>query len=178
MKKLCGACKTEKPLSEFHVNKANRDGLATTCKECRRTYNKDWRSKNKEHVLGYGRAYYADNKERVLEYSKTYYDDNKDRILERVKQYNQTESGKSRSKQRKKVYGENNPQKIKAKSAVNRAVRTGRLKSINDCDCQVCGKQAQHYHHWSYDRIHWLHVIPLCVKCHVKIHRDNGNEME
>lgn len=33
--KRCGYCKTAKPLSEFHRNRANRDGYAGRCKPCR-----------------------------------------------------------------------------------------------------------------------------------------------
>lgn len=33
--KVCGKCKEEKPLSEFSVNKRNKDGLEYICKVCR-----------------------------------------------------------------------------------------------------------------------------------------------
>jgi hypothetical protein len=35
--KYCPKCKTEKPRSDFHRNRAQRDGLATWCKQCSNT---------------------------------------------------------------------------------------------------------------------------------------------
>ena len=33
--KICKTCETEKPFSEFHINKRQRYGYANNCKECR-----------------------------------------------------------------------------------------------------------------------------------------------
>lgn len=38
MKKFCGKCKIEKPLSEFCKDKHRKDGLDSTCKICRKNY--------------------------------------------------------------------------------------------------------------------------------------------
>lgn len=36
--KTCSKCNTEKPLIEFHKNKARKDGVATYCKKCTSEY--------------------------------------------------------------------------------------------------------------------------------------------
>ncbi len=53
-------------------------------------------------------------------------------------------------------------------SPVQNAVKGGALPPVRACNCFVCGKQARHYHHVDYDKP--LEVIPVCVKCHSKVH--------
>jgi len=57
----------------------------------------------------------------------------------------------------------------KAKDAINHAIRDGKLLPALHYWCS-CGKQAEQYHHWSYEPEHWFDVIPVCHKCHVHIH--------
>ena len=47
---------------------------------------------------------------------------------------------------------------------VQHAVNTGALPPARECNCFVCGKPAQHYHHVDYAKP--LEVMPVCVKCH------------
>lgn len=42
--KICGICKTEKPLSEFYKNK--KDKLCGDCKTCRKKRTKRWKKEN------------------------------------------------------------------------------------------------------------------------------------
>ena len=46
-KKVCGKCKGEFGLSEFHKDKSRKDGYAYFCKECRRIYSQIDRVKEK-----------------------------------------------------------------------------------------------------------------------------------
>lgn len=46
--KYCAKCDTQKPLEEFGKNRAKKDGLATSCKECRNGYAKGWYAENTE----------------------------------------------------------------------------------------------------------------------------------
>jgi uncharacterized Zn finger protein len=49
--KVCRKCGTEKPVSEFHKNRAERaDGLQTSCKECSKTTTYNYRHSEKGHV--------------------------------------------------------------------------------------------------------------------------------
>jgi hypothetical protein len=53
--KKCGSCKEVKPLSNFHKNKSQYDGLNGKCKECRKEYDAEWCLVNREKVLAWKR---------------------------------------------------------------------------------------------------------------------------
>lgn len=67
-------------------------------------------------------------------------------------------------------YKKNNPIKARAQDTVKRAVQSGKLPKVQTLQCTHCGRMATSYHHWSYEREHWLDVVPLCHSCHMKIH--------
>lgn len=60
----------------------------------------------------------------------------------------------------------------KAHRAVTAAVELGIMPPAAMLDCLSCRRRAKHYHHHlGYEEEHWLDVIPLCVKCHMREHR-------
>jgi len=60
--------------------------------------------------------------------------------------------------------------KITAKMEL--AIRRGMLPPIGERMCEICGRQASHYHHpYRYSVTHALDVIPLCIPCHSKEHK-------
>lgn len=58
-----------------------------------------------------------------------------------------------------------------ARAAVQFAIRRLELPPVTERACLQCGGQAQHYHHWSYLKQDWLDVMPLCRRCHKRVHR-------
>lgn len=44
--KTCSTCKVEKPESEFHKHRRNKDGLNYTCKNCANARTQQWRLNN------------------------------------------------------------------------------------------------------------------------------------
>ena len=71
--------------------------------------------------------------------------------------------------QRSRLYAKKNPEKKFAHTHLRLAVRCGRVK-VPDC-CAACGSVARpHGHHPDYSFP--LHVIWLCVRCHLSLHRD------
>ena len=46
--KKCHKCGRELPLSEFHLNRTNKDGHSSNCKDCVRAYDKERASKRIE----------------------------------------------------------------------------------------------------------------------------------
>ena len=68
-------------------------------------------------------------------------------------------------------YRAENPDRIKARNAVNDAIKLGHLCPPSELDCNHCGEQAQHWHHWwSYAEEFWFWILPLCRKCHKAEH--------
>jgi len=96
------------------------------------------------------------------------------------KEYNQTEQSKAshkryrqseKSKERYKRYSVRHPNHIKAKNAVNHAIRAGQLPRPDTLFCKYCyGIAEQYHHHKGYAPKYWLDVVPVCEKCHRKIH--------
>ena len=88
--KQCSKCKSNKPLSEYHLNKQNKDGLNSYCKDCKKKYmRKNYQSKKQQ-----AKQYYQDNKVKIQKYyqdnkeSKRQYDkDNKIRINKNIKRW-------------------------------------------------------------------------------------------
>lgn len=58
-----------------------------------------------------------------------------------------------------------NPQAYRAHTAVNNAVRDGRLKKL---PCEFCGADRTMAHHKDYSKP--LDVMWLCAKCHNRLH--------
>ena len=63
--KKCSKCKIEKPLTEFHANKKNKDGHWGHCKSCRAKYDAEYHAKNREKRLKQSAEYYVKNKEKI-----------------------------------------------------------------------------------------------------------------
>ena len=66
-------------------------------------------------------------------------------------------------------FRKNNLEKIKARDKLNWVFRND--KKSNNFICGMCGKISTQKHHENYDLP--FVFIPLCVKCHGKIHRRN-----
>lgn len=79
------------------------------------------------------------------------------------KKYNQSEKGKLARRRFCIKY----PERRKAQSDVQYAIKIGRLPRLVDLQCHYCSKQAEQYHHPNYAKP--LDVIPTCKKCHIKI---------
>jgi hypothetical protein len=60
--KACSRCKVPKPLDEFGVNNATRDGLAYYCKPCARAIN---RARPKEEQVESARRYRERNRQKI-----------------------------------------------------------------------------------------------------------------
>ena len=69
-----------------------------------------------------------------------------------------------------KHYRLRHPKRMKAKNAVNNAIRKGELPRPDTLLCINCFEQAKDYHHPSYEPEHKFKVVPVCKKCHRKIH--------
>lgn len=89
--------------------------------------------------------------------------------IEKVREYDRRR-GNRQAEGYLKSWREKYPQKYKAISAVNNAVRDGRLEKATSCE--ECGHDQVIGHHDDY--LKPLDVRWLCQACHKQWHRDNG----
>lgn len=90
--KTCNRCEIEKPLTEFHPHKGNRDGYRNQCKACRCSYFRDRYAVNeayRDHHLSRNRQhrntrYRNDPVYRVAEQARV--NQNKERFRDRIRQ--------------------------------------------------------------------------------------------
>lgn len=72
--KTCSKCGQDKPLSEFSINKSNKDGHQSKCKDCVKEYNSRYKKENKSVIKEYRKNYYTMNRENeinnAIEYRK------------------------------------------------------------------------------------------------------------
>lgn len=132
--KECFKCLESKPFSEFYAHPQMGDGYLGKCKECTRKDNRENRKAKSEQYAEY---------ERLRAKTKVRIDYNISHTAQWRKDY---------------------PEKYKAHTSVNNAIRDGRLERK---PCEVCGAKA-HAHHDDYSKP--LDVIWLCAKHHKEHH--------
>jgi hypothetical protein len=72
VKKKCSGCDAEKPINDFHVRRASKDGLARLCKPCAISYVKSYENKEAKRV--YDASYQLKNAERLSVQKQRYMD--------------------------------------------------------------------------------------------------------
>lgn len=126
------------------------------CKECVKDGVRANRAQKADYYRSYDRARYRDLPKRK----------------EAARRGAQSEAGlasKARSAERAKI---ENPQKVKARSAVSNAIRGGKL--TRGTECFFCGNAGKlHAHHHDYSKP--FDVFWLCPPCHGKLHIINGD---
>lgn len=135
--KPCFKCGDTLPLSAFYKHPQMADGHLNKCKEC-----------NKKDV----RENYRDNREHYVEYEKTRANLPQRMALNRI----------TTTRMRTRY-----PEKYKAHSAVQYALRSGQLKRK---PCERCGSLRVHGHHDDYSKP--LDVTWLCPKHHKERHKE------
>lgn len=70
MAKQCTRCKQSLPIEQFVEDKNKRDGHASLCRPCNALRQKEFRKKNREHVLAYGKRWYNKHLERRRQHSR------------------------------------------------------------------------------------------------------------
>lgn len=184
--KKCTVCKQIKPLSEFYKNCTTKDGYRNECKICHSKYTKKYfQTKRGKEVNRKAMQRYQQSEKRKIT-KKRYSQTEKGKITKKrhrqtekykttQRHYQQSKEGKIAQKRynqsgkgiaNQKRYHICHPKCRKAESAVNYAIKIGRLPRPDTLQCYYCPKQAEQYHHWSYAPEHFLDVIPVCVKCH------------
>jgi len=127
--KVCIACNTEQPKSEFYKYENH---IHSKCKACSiagyykyvaenteavKEYRKKYYQANKERLTAYMREYVKNNPEKVKEMGKAWRENNPDKVLQARKNYVERNRDKisERNKQRWKNLWRTNPDQIRAK---------------------------------------------------------------
>lgn len=138
--KTCFKCNEEKKLSEFYRHKRMKDGHLSKCIDCTKKDVSEHRGLNIEKIREY------DRQRGKLPHRKKLTTETTKRLREQF------------------------PLKYKAQTAVNNAVRDGRLTKPEICSaCNKSGRQIEG-HHDDYNKP--LEVTWLCSPCHKQLHRD------
>ena len=133
MTKVCFKCGEKKEITEFYSHNGMADKHLNKCKECTKRDVKIRR---------------IENPEKLKEYEKKRNNNEKRKAVQALK-----------SKEFRKI----NPDKYRAQTMVNNAVRDKKLKK--PLICEICGAVAKlegHHEDYTYP----LNVVWLCVRCH------------
>lgn len=170
--KRCSKCKKIKRFSEFYKDRTRKDGYRYVCKICQYESLKEYRQTEhgKNICKKILRKYQRTQKGKATK--KHYAQSEKGRKVSRraLSKYKQTEKGKEATRRYNEHLRLREPNRIKARNAVNVAIRKGELPSPESLQCLICLKpSAQYHHHKGYAPEYWLDVIALCKACHNSI---------
>ena len=133
--KPCMRCGVTKDIAEFYAHPQMSDGHLNKCKECTKADIRANRRKRVDYYREYDRRRFS------------------------------TEARKVTRLACHKRAGAKHPDRFRARAAVARAIRAGRLTRKL---CEVCGESQTHAHHDDYSKP--LDVRWLCVKHHLITH--------
>lgn len=169
--KLCGICKSHKPLSEFSKNIRSKDGRFSWCKKCVSNRNRQPEIKHAREKKN--RAWRLTPRAKAITKLAARKWERANRKRARCRT---SESRRNKQNQYMREYRKRNVGKSQARAAVSDAVRRRILPRVGALTCR-CGNRASNYHHHKgYDKVYWLDVIPLCRLCHAKEHPKETDE--
>lgn len=148
-KKRCSMCREVLPLDSFYDGKDTRDGKRSECKSC---FNRDIMERRKTPQ---GHAVFIRAKRKYNAQPES-----RQKHTEYMRNVRTTGRWYKQENARKRLWD---------------AVLRNGFPRPTEHKCANCGAQAQEYHHESYEREHWLDVVPLCRKCHRSRHSEDRN---
>jgi len=110
--------------------------------------------------------YGAANRPKRRAFYRAYYAAHREEILARINEYRATPAGREVVRRAYETQKAKYPEKVAARAAVARAVRTGALAKQ---PCERCGAKKAEAHHSDYSQP--LLVEWLCGVCHREEHR-------
>lgn len=163
--KKCTKCKKIKDRLEFYKNMIYSDGFCCWCKKCKKKYDKELHKKYPERFKEYSR------KNRIAHpelYNRNLMSVEKlKKLREADKNYQQRkrEENPEKKAQEQSDYRQKYPERIKANSILNYAIKKGEIKRL-PCEIKGCKRKDTHGHHEDYSKP--LEVIWLCPADHKK----------
>lgn len=178
--KTCSKCKIEKPLTDFHRKSKTDNNPRSICKQCHYDFQKTYQNTDKYKAYRRGYLSRPETKELLKKqvqqphrkaYYRKYHSSKKQ--IEKRKAYAQSERGKEVIKKIRTKYCKQSKNRIKieARTKVNMLIRSGKLQKPAKLNCIHCSKKAEAYHHdEGYSGDNATNVVPVCYKCHAKLH--------
>lgn len=154
--KLCTSCHSTKPITAFH---RRREGYQPKCKECTLAYNRQYRAANRNDIA-------AQDKVRSGRF-KTPEGRAKRAAYQRNRRRSNPAADRSARRQLPSygvAYTKRTPEAARAHSAVQRALKSGRL--VRPTACTNCGRSDSRIEGAHLDYSKPLDVIWLCAMCH------------
>lgn len=152
MTKVCRTCNKEKHFDAFGNRPDSKDGKVNQCRDCRKQYLKEY--------YGTERGRLALIKQRE-KYRET------DHGKRAIKRFQESEKGRTMQRKSSRRQALRWPEKTKARSFTNHAIRDKRLMRG---PCEICGVDSPiEAHHEDYSKpllVNWL-----CVKHHRELHQ-------
>lgn len=158
--KQCRGCRQVLPVTAYYKDKNFSDGLNSRCKQCGKEYANQHMDRRRERR----RAWYAKNHADALAYQRNWNDVNR----EKKRDYGRAhDAAHPECADRWKLRRILHPEKLRAKDAVNNAIKAGNL--LKPKYCEDCGlEKLLHGHHPDYSKL--LVVDWLCAHCHGRRH--------
>jgi hypothetical protein len=91
--KFCSSCKLEKTYESFYKDSSKQDGYRTTCKECKKSTDKNYRKINAEALSLKRRQKYLDNYETERSQQSVYAKNNRELFNKHSRVYRQRNKG-------------------------------------------------------------------------------------
>lgn len=103
--KECYKCHEIKEVGEFHKNKSKKDGITSTCKECKKEYDAEIFKQNIDKIKGQKAEYYKQNADKKKEYGKERYNSKVEQSLIEIKTYVEKDPQKYNYNPNEEIYG-------------------------------------------------------------------------
>ena len=168
--KICRVCGEAKPLTEYRERSDSKYSWhESQCHSCQLLAQRKWAKANPERTRETARASYARHREENnIADRRRYYENPKRREynIKRAQERGRTPPGKAWRKAYQHKWRERNPEKYRAQTALNNALRDGKLVKGN-CVCGESEGVVGHHHDYSQP----LDVVWMCRRCHGLEHR-------
>jgi hypothetical protein len=96
--KICNKCHIAKSYAKFSVNNDAKDHYHYFCKECTRSYTRDYYQKNKDKIIKSNREWQQRNFKYMQEYQKIYREKHKEYFTQYQKIYRKKSNNRIRYK--------------------------------------------------------------------------------
>ena len=162
--KECTKCGVQKGAADFYSDSQKKDGLSSSCKECKKVQNNLYTKSNKERKSKYDKMYRDRNSVEIKKRKKEYSDSHKEEKKAYDKSYNADSLNKARRYKVNKEYREKNPGKVAAILAAYKASKLSQTPELTDEEkLQIIEiyKEAVALRKTTGDDYHVDHIIPI-----------------